>query len=120
MKYKHFVSLTLKMTSTLDVDKSVTINNNSPFQDYTNPDGSTNYKKYVCFDETKYITLIILFFSNNHVLTELQSLWVKETTSKVYQVGVVSSHRLSLVSVIFVVIIVTNKRLQGNNVSSGN
>ena len=35
------LTLTLKMTTTQDVETSVTVNNNSPIQDYAHPDDQT-------------------------------------------------------------------------------
>ena len=39
--FKSRLSLTLKMTTTQVVETSVTVNNNSPIQDYVHPDDQT-------------------------------------------------------------------------------
>ena len=54
------LTLTLKMTTAQVVETSVTVNNNSPIQDYVHPDDQTQ-PTYEMTLEFKRFTMIILY-----------------------------------------------------------
>ena len=57
------LTLTLKMTTAQVVETSVTVNNNSPIQDYAHPDDQTQPSFYIDTDEIPGFFLLL----KNHI-----------------------------------------------------